>query len=250
MVRGVEKLSKDGLEALTAYCGDPSPTTILALAGAKLAKNTRLYKAVDKLGGVVDRKMDKRDVPAFVRALFADKGKQIPLDAAEELVSAVGYDLRKLSVEVDKAVAYVGERSAVTRADIEGVAATTAPTSIWEFTEAVGDRDCRRALARAGDLIGEGESPYGLQALALRTVRDLIAVRALMDRGSSSAFEVAREMGRPDWQVKRLLRQARGFRGDELVDLLRAAADADAQMKTSRDARLVLERWIVKVCGV
>jgi len=249
VVRDVEKLAKDSLEALSAYAADPSPTTVLALSGEKLAKNTRLFKAVERIGGVIDRKVEKRDVPSVVRRMFEQQNKTVSLDGAEELVNAVGYDLRRLSAEVDKAVAYVGERTDVTRDDIAAVTATTAPTSIWEFTEALGDRDCRRALARAADLIGEGESVFGLHAMGLRVVRDLIAVRSLMDRGRSGSVEIARELGRQEWQVKRLLRQARAFRAEELVDLLRDAAAGEAKMKTSRDARLVLERWIVKVCA-
>ena len=79
--------------------------------------------------------------------------------------------------------------------------------------------------------------------------RDVIAAGALLDRGSLSVGELARTLGRPDWQVRNLPRQARSFTSDELVGLLRAAAAAEAEMKTSRDARLVFERWIVKVCG-
>lgn len=249
IVRSIEKLGKEGLDALAAYAGDPTDTTVLALSGLKLAKNTRLYKAVDKLGGVVERKVGKRDVPALVKRMFEDRGKEIGLPAAEELVSVVGYDLRRLSAEVDKAIAYVGERKDVSLEDIKGVASTTAPASIFEFTEALGDRDCRRSLARAADLLGEGESVYALHAMALRTVRDLIAVRCLIDRGRGSLGEVMSELGRPDWQVKRLLRQARNFSAEELGALLRTAAAGEAKMKTSRDPRLVLERWIVQVCG-
>lgn len=249
IVHSVEKLSKEGQEALVSYIENPSPSTVLALAGAKLAKNTRLYKSVERLGGVVDRKLGKREFPAVVRRMFSERGKHVSVDAAEGLVSAVGYDLRRLAAEVDKAVAFVGDRDEVTREDIADVTATTAPTSIWEFTEALGDRDCRRALARASDLIGEGESVHGLHAMALRTVRDLIAVRSLIDRGYTGTAQLSKELGRPDWQVKRMARQAGGFTGDELVDILRAAAASEAQMKTSRDARLVLERWIVNVCS-
>ena len=249
VVRAVERLAKSEQDQLVDYIGDPSPTTVLALLGEKLAKNTRIYKAVQRFGGIVDRKLEKRDFPSVVMRMFEQHDKKIGTDAAELLVSAVGYDLRRLQTEVDKTVAFVGIREVVTRQDVDSVTSTTAPTSIWDFTEAVGDRDCRRALARLGDLITEGESVFGLHAMALRTLRDLIAVRALLDRGMHGSMELARELGRPDWQVKRMIRQANGFRGEELVALLREAAQSEAKMKTSRDSRLALERWIVKVCG-
>lgn len=251
IVKNVEKLGKDALDTLAAYSADPAPTCVLALSGAKLAKNTRLYKAVDRLGGVVERKAPRG--AEFVRSvisLAADRGKKLPMDAAEAFVTATGEDLRRVSAELDKLVAFVGDRSDISRADVESVVANSAKTKIWEFSEALADRDCRRSLALASGLLAEGESVFALHAMALKTVRELIAARSLIERGGGSAGELASVLGRQEWQVRRLPRQARAFDANELVDLLRAAAAGEAQMKTSRDARLVLERWIVKACGI
>ncbi len=251
IVHNTEKLSKDGAEQIVAYAANPSPTCVLALSAAKLAKNTRLYKAIDRLGGVLERKAPRgAEFVRGVMSLAADRGKRMSSETAEVLVSATGEDLRRVSAEIDKLVAFVGEGDEISRADVEQVVANTAKAKIWEFGEALADRDCVRALTLASAVLGEGESVFGLHATALRSVRDLIAARSLLDRGETSAAALARVLGRPDWQVRRLPRQARAFDSRELVDLLRLAAAGEAQMKTSRDARLVFERWIVKVCGV
>lgn len=249
IVRDIEKLGKDALTALSSYAADPSPMTILALAGEKLAKNTKLYKAVERTGEVLARQLDKRDVPEFVVWLFRQKSKAVEPDAVTELIASVGYDLHRLSAEVDKAATYAGERDTVTPADIRAVTVGAATTRVWEFAEALGDRDCRRALQRVAALEKEGESIYGMHAVAVRTIRDLIAARALLDRDVGGAAVIAQQMGRQEWQVRRLVRQAKGFKREELAELLVAAADVEAQMKTSRDSRLALERWIVKACG-
>jgi len=250
IVNSADKLAKDGADALALYAADPSPTCILALSAPKLAKNTRLYKAVDRLGGVVERKTPRG--AEFVRgvvSLAEDRGKRMSFEAAEALAVATGEDLRRVSAELDKLMAFVGESAEITRVDVDGVVANAAKAKLWEFGEALADRDCRRALVLASGLLGDGESVFALHATALRTIRDLIAARSLLDRGESSAAMLARVLGRPDWQVKRLPRQAGAFASSELVDLLRGAAAGEAQMKTSRDARLVLERWIVRVCA-
>jgi len=250
IVNGVEKLSKDATETLVAYAANPSPTCVLALSAHKLAKNTRLYKAVDRLGGVLERKAPRG--AEFVRgviSLASDRHKRMSADAAQALVSATGEDLRLVSIELDKLVAYVDEAEEITREDVEKVVANAAKAKSWEFGEALADRDCRRALVLAASILREGESLFALHATALRTVRELITARALIDRGETSGEALARRLGKQEWQIRRLPRQARAFDSDELIDLLRAAAAGEAQMKTSRDARLVFERWIVKVCG-
>lgn len=249
VVRNADKLAKDGTDALVAYLADPAPTTILALVAKKIAKNTRLYKSVEKIGGLLARAAPTAaEYPRRVQDMFARKGKSVSLDGAVLLVNAVGKDLRRLSVEVDKAVAYAGSRLELSEADIEEVTSTTAKASVFEFGTALANRDCAGALRLIDRLVGDGESVFGLHALALRQVRDLIVARTLADRGSASPGELARALGKQDWQVKHLARQARGFSAGELVDAVRAAAEAEVQMKTSRDSRLALERWIVGVC--
>ncbi len=251
VVTNIDKVNAASTDALVTYATDPAPTTVLALVGAKLAKNTRLYKAVDKLGGVVARTAPKRhELPAYVRRMFADRGREISLEAAERFVGTVGLDLQQLSIEIDKAIVYVGtDVREITFAHVDEIASTTAKRTLFDFTEALGDRDCRRALLVAGQLIDDGTSEYALHAMAVRMLRDLITARSLDERGHGEALDVARELGRPDWQVKRLPRQARGFERGELVRLLQQAAEAEAHMKTGRDPRLVLERWIIEACG-
>ncbi len=250
IVRNVDKINKEGTDAIVAYLENPAETTILALVGKKIAKNTRLYKSVDKLGGLIERAAPKpSEFPRRVQDLFARKGKQVSLEGAELLVNAVGHDLRRLSVEVDKAVAFTAERDQVTVEDIEQVTSTTAKAKAWELGTVFANRDCAGSLRLVERLVGDGESVYGLHAIVLRKLRELISARALLDRGAGSATELGRVLGRPDWQVRDLPRQARGFTSEELVDLLRAAAEGEREMKTSRDPRLVFERWIVKSCG-
>jgi DNA polymerase-3 subunit delta len=250
IVRGVDKMSKEAAETLVRYAENPSPTTILALVGKKLAKNTRLYKAVDKLGGVIERKNPElREFPRLVQDMFTRAGKRISLQGAEYLVSAVGRDLQRLSVEVGKTVSYVGDRVEISLSDAEEVASTTVKTSVFELGTALGNRDCAAALRLLNRLLGDGESVFGLHALALRQLRDLLSARALIDRGEDSQDDLARALGRPAWQMRNLAGQARRFSAGELVALLQAAAASEAEMKTSRDPRLAFERWIVKVCG-
>jgi len=250
IVKNVDKMARDGQEVLAQYAADPAPTTVLVLVAVKLAKNSRLFKTIDKMGGASEYAAPRKsDYPREVQRLVSDRGRTVTREGAETLVQAVGFDLRRLSAEIDKLVAYAGERAEITHEDVVDVVSQTAETSVFEFTEALANRDARASLRLLGDVLDQGESIFGVHALALRQVRDLIAARSMIDRGQGSLAEIARAVGRPDWQLRNVPRQARAFTGDELVGAIRSAAQTEAQMKTSRDPRLVFERWIVKVCG-
>ncbi|MDP2181425.1 MAG: DNA polymerase III subunit delta [Actinomycetota bacterium] len=252
IVRKADKLATDDLGVLADYAKDPNPDTTLVLVAEKIAKNLRIYKAVDSLGGVAEYKAPtKREYPRKVVEMFGERGKRVGIDGAEVLVRAVGYDLRKLAIEMDKVIAFNPADDTLSREDIEQVMSTTAPTSIFDFLDAIGSRDCKQALRLLSGLMSEGESIHGVQAMTLRHVRNLLSTRALVDRrgGTPSPESIAREVGVAPWQGKSLMRQAARFSSDELIDALRDAARTDAEMKTSRDPRLAFERWLVGVCS-
>jgi len=250
IVRDADKMATDELNVIAEYAANPNPETVLVLVAEKMAKNLKIYKAVDALGGVAEYKApSKREYPHKVVEMFAARGKRVGADAAEVLVRAVGFDLRKLDTEVEKIAAFCGDETTLSRREIEEVMSTTAPASIFDFLDALGARDCRAALKTLSELLGDGESIYGIEAMALRHIRNLISVRSLMDRGEATRPEaVAPVIKAAPWQAKNLMRQAQRFAEEELVAALRRLAPADAEMKTSRDPRLAFERWCVFVC--
>jgi DNA polymerase III subunit delta len=252
ILRKADRMTADGLGVLADYAADPNPETTLVLVASKIARNLRIFKAVDALGGVAEYKAPaKRDYARTVVGMFADKGKKVGLDAAEVLVRAVGYDLRRLSVEIEKVISFTGDETTLSRDEIEQVMSTTAPTSIFDFLDALGSRDCRDAMRVLTALLDEGESVHGVHAMSVRHIRNLLSARALLERddeGSSTAL-ISREVGVREWQARNLMVQARRFDAVELVDALLSAAESEAKMKTSRDPRLVFEIWVLEVCG-
>lgn len=249
IVRDADKMTADELGLLAGYAKDPSPVSTLVLVATSIARNTRIYKAIDALGGVSEYAAPtKSELPSWVSKLFSAKGRAITRDGAEALVRAVGKDLRRLDSEADKVIAYAGEKQQLERSDVEAVVVETAPTSIFEFLDALGARDAASALGLLGDLVDSGEALPGIHAMTLRHLRMLIGIVALRERGLGSA-EAARTLKLADWQYRNLARQAERFREDELVSAIGRAADTEAKMKTSQgDPRLVFERFVVSVC--
>ncbi|MDP3630635.1 MAG: DNA polymerase III subunit delta [Actinomycetota bacterium] len=249
IVRDADKMSADELGVLAAYAGNPADTACLVLAATSVAKNMKIYKAVDALGGVSEYAAPKKsELPGWAVALFKSKGRALDREGAETLVRAVGKDLRRLESEADKIIAFAGEKTSLGRDDVIAVVTETAPTNIFEFLDALGSRDAAAALARLDGLIDGGDALLGIHAMTLRHLRSLLGVVALRERGRS-AGEAGRTLKLADWQYRNLVRQADRFRADELSAALRAAAEAEGKMKTSQgDPRLVFERFIVSVC--
>lgn len=249
VVRSVDRMNAAGQSALAEYAKDPALTACLVLVATKMRKDSRLFKAVHALGGDAEyRAPKKNEYASWVVDLFASKGRRLSMDGADALVRSVGRDLRRLETEADKIVAYAGERADLSREDVSSVVTETAPTSIFDFLNAVGARDCTQALRTLDSLIDDGQDPNGVLAMTVRHLRSLIGARAVLDRGGTQA-QVAREVGMADWQARNAIEQARRFSAAELTGALRSAAALDARLKSGQgDPRVNLEMWLVDLC--
>lgn len=246
VVHDVDRMDAAGLEALALYAKDPAPYTCLVLIAEKVAKNSKLYRAVSATGVAYEYTAPKRsEYAGEVTKLVRERGKRIGASAAQRLVEAVGRDLRRLDAETAKLVSYVGDAEEITSADVAAVATESAAASIFELNDAVGERDVARALRISVRLLGGGETALGLTAMLARHVRALIGARALADRGMGPDA-MAPELGMAPWQARNVARQAACWHPAELAAALRGLAAVEEEMKTSpTNAGLVLERWIV-----
>lgn len=247
VIKNAENLKKEVSEVIVEYLNDPLETTTLALVATKLAKNTRLYKAVQKISpkAVIPCEPKKRwELPNHVRSLAVAHGKTIQPQAAEALVSLIGESTLMLDNELKKLALIVGDRDTITLDDVEQNVARIAEVKPWDFLDAV----CERRPDKAMQLfhLMPSQNLIGLYTLMLSRLRELLSARALQARGVPQTL--AQELGMRDWQVKNHLRWAQNYSSEELLDALRSAADCEYKLKTSPNKDLIFITWILSFC--
>lgn len=249
IVHDAGKLPKVVSEALITYLADPNPASVLCLEAESLAKTTRLYKAVAKQGktAVVECAAKKAwELPAYVSKLsLRSYGKQMSEAAAKELVGRVGESTVMLDAQVRTLAQIVGERPEITLADVEEHVVRTAEVKPWEFLDAVCARDARRALTFYQTMANP--SQVALLSLLLGRIRELVCARSLDARGEGR--ELARSLGKQDWQVKNHLRWSRGFAEGELEQAIVDAAALERQLKGTGDSDAAFVTYVARLCG-
>lgn len=245
-VRGADKLKKADAEALVDYLASPNETTVLALVAEKLAKNTRLYKAVAAKGktAIIDCTPLKRfELPKTVRAMAVGHGVTLTEGAANQLVDLVGEDTVRLDSEIRKiALAHRGS-DAVNEAEILSMVSRTAEVRPWEFVDAFSARDVRKCLLYLGRM--ESASSHALLAMCTTRLRELICASSLAARGNTRGVATALKM--PDWRVKNHVAWARGFSAAELRSALISARNTERAMKSGADPEATFLDWILSV---
>ena len=245
-VTDVEKLSKADADALVSYLEAPCESTLLALIGEKLAKNTRLYKAVSAVGAkaVIDcAPMKRSELANAVRSMAVSHGFTLEPDAASLLVDLVGEDTVALDSELKKLSSAHTSNQPVSAEEVQALVARVSESKPWEFTDAFAARNAAKCIRLRKRL--ESVSPYALQAMCVTRIRELICAKSLVERGEGR--NLATVLKCQPWRVKNHLRWASAFSMAELEHAIVSARDAEQAMKSGADPETAFMDWVLGV---
>jgi DNA polymerase-3 subunit delta len=218
------------LGAVEPLLAKPPEAAWLIVEAGELSKSSALLKAFEASRHAVaapSYQADAGDLSALITATAETAEIVIEPDAMETLVSLLGADRMASRRELEKLFLYVGDARLVTRADVEQVVGETTEVRNDDLIDAalLGDSE---ALELGMDrLRGEGGSPSGLAAQALRHFIMLQGLRAAMDGGAS--IGQAMSLARPPVFPRRapaIDASLRRWPADALVDARRRIADA------------------------
>ena len=246
-VHDVDKMRKADTELLVSYLKAPCQTTVLALLGVKLAKNTRLYKAVEAVGktAIIDcAPFARRDLAGAVRSMAVGHGIALTQGAAAALIDLVGANTVALDGELKKLSLSHRGTDPVNENEVLALVARTAEVKPWDFVDAFSRRNAARCIYLMNRL--GGTSPFALLSMCTTRIRELITVKALTARGEQG--RIASVLKMPDWRLKNHRAFAQMFTMGELVEALRLARDAEQAMKSGADQSQEFVVWMLRVC--
>ncbi len=242
----VDKLKKTDAETLIAYVSDPNDTTVLFLVAEKLAKNTRLYKAIAKRGqqSVIDCTPPKSyELPKKVRSMATSHKITITEAAAKRLIDFIGEDTVHLDSELRKLALSHRGNDAVTEHEIIDMVSCSAEIKPWEFVDAFSARSTHKCLSYLNRM--NSVSPHALIAMCTTRLRELVCAKSLLQRGNPHALASVLKL--QDWRVKNHIAWAKGFTPEELRLAFISSRNAEEEMKSGRDPDEVFMLWMLSI---
>ncbi len=241
VVREFERLPADSQRKLIACLESPPPDFTLVLVGAKMP--VQLISVARRSGHVIEvEKGRRKDLFPWLKQQASAKGLHIAGEAMNLLIDVVGEHRLALSQALDELNLAKPPGTRLTAEDIAGQFRGRADVKLFGFIDAVAQKQAGVALQTLHYLVNQGEAPSMLFWTLARHFRQmLIAVE-------NSPKSVAKVLGLPEWRAEKLVRQARGFGREALVEAYELLAEADLKIKASEEPeRLTLERWVVAV---
>lgn len=223
----------DPPERLATIVAERAPTTLLCLvAHARVPDRNPVLAAVKALHGAISfhAAIKGRELRTWVEREIGARGLRLGSGSVDHLVRFAGPDLGTIASELDKLVAFAAGR----------------PLSITDVRLAVAGDEASGLYDTLGDLLGptpakgadsidrllsEGRAGPYLLAILAGQIRDLLLAQAYLQTHGSAAG-LAAQLGKPDWVVERLVRQARQVPAHVAAGWLGALHDADRKLKT------------------
>lgn len=172
----------------------------------------------------------QREMPEWILQEAKRQGASMERSAAAELANLVGTDLFQAQQEVAKALAYCGSGTPITADVVRLLGSQLREESIFDLTDALGQRDARKALGLLRAL-EENQPVQFIFSMLARQVRQLIMAREMVDEGFKTEEEIARGCGVANFVAKNLLAQSKHFSLPELEALYTRLDDMDERSK-------------------
>ena len=259
LVRDLQEMPQSEIDELREYFEDPAETTCLVVhayreGAGDLDFRTGSLRALKKAATSCEfESLYDNDAEDVLRKHAARKDLQFDAEARAYLIDAVGTDIATLDQALEKVDLYLGESEAgeTRRADVEDIQEVIADTrvrSVFDLTDALGERRYEEALSILDGMLLAGEPPLRILHMIARHFRLVDLLHDPKNRGGDKG-DHASVLQVPYFFVDDYRRHARTFSAADISYVRERILSVDRNLKSGGlSDRTVLEDLLYDIC--
>ncbi len=244
LIRNADAFISKHRQKLEEYVANPCETSALVLIVSSFPGNTRLAKAVKKIGEILNCKLpDGSSLQKWLTKAAGKRGKKIDPQSADMLEQWIGRDLAAQNAEIEKLCLYIGDRETITPQDVQDVVTATAGPAAFALTNAITAGDTAGALkALDGALRIRGAEFQALGSIAWHLRK---ALQAQQQISAGAKPDLRMPYNQRNAFVAMLKR--RGLR--KLQADMKSLIAADLGMKSGQKPKAALQELVMSLCS-
>ncbi len=259
MVRDIQEINLSTLQPLEDYLDDPSPTTVLVFHARtsekkKIDRRSGMANKISRAAEVCEFKpLYENELGPFLSRQADARNLDLRREARAYLIDAVGTELAALDQALHKIDLYLGHTDdegprPVTADDAQAVVARTRNRSVFDLTDALGDKDYQLAMEILDRMLLDGESALVISHMISRHFRIVARLQDPQLRNSTNK-QAAKAVRVNAFFVKDYRRHARTFHPSQVRQILADLLRVDIALKSSPlPDRVILEQLITDIC--
>jgi len=244
-----EKNDKD-IKHVLDYLSCPNNGTCLVFETAQnVDRRKKIYKETARVGRAIEFTLLKpADLTKWLAKRVKEEGCAIDRVAVEELLARRGRDMYTLYHEIQKLACFIGPGNTISIETVRLMVAPRVEHNIFEVVDAIGEKNCVRALSGIRDLLQQKQQPQQIIGMVARQFRLIFQVQGLAQSGKSREQIIAALKLHPFVYTK-IYAQRKNFSAGQLVEALNKLTELDYAIKTGRvDFYPAMEGYILKIC--
>ncbi len=212
----------------------PDSTVLVVVVDEELSASSTLLKAAQEQGKVMQYTLPRgAAVKTWIENRAKSSGVKITPEAVSMLADYIGNQLRLLANELDKLATYAGSGATIDADDVRKLSPQVQEARVFDLTDALAERNRKKALDLLHDLLADGEPPLRLISTITSQVRSLLLVKELAGDGLRVSQIVA-ATGMAPFVAEKAVRQIGKFSSSQLEGAYRQLLATDAALKRSR----------------
>lgn len=237
-------------EALEKYFENPATTGTLILGVETWPSNTRLAKALPKVGELMEvAVMKARELISYIcEYARTAQNKNLSYNAAQMLIEFAGEEPGILRNEIDKLAAFVNAAKNITEKDISEVVGHNRAFGAFEVIDSMMAANAGKAIEQLRVMFeADKDAEYTILGAFAWHFRRMFSAAALLQKGERPDF-IAKKFR--IWNQQEFFNIIRKTGLKKIGDCLRQLAEFDYQIKTGRaTAQTAIESMIIQFAG-
>jgi DNA polymerase-3 subunit delta len=251
-----DNLREDDEAALDAFLKRPVESSIVIFVAEEFDKRRKMAKLLtDHATAVEFTDLKDAELAKWARDKIRDAGSEIDERGLRELVTLVGPDVRRLTVEIEKLSTAALPDKKISTELIEALVANSREVSNFDLTDHLFAGRKSEALRTLNKILDDGSEPLALLGLISYNVRRLLMAKEAMEQGIDRG-DVARIAKLRYSDQEPFLAIARRTDDKKLSRAIQRLAETDVAIKTSIGgggpvgARMQIEMLVAELAGL
>lgn len=242
-----KKMNDNDLDYLKRYIDNINKDVYIVLIAKKIDARSKEYKIFKDSFKVIetDKNNDSdKDILKYIDSYILDKGYRIDRYNLEYLLSKLGNNIDNIKIELDKIFLYLDDDKEINREVIDLLISDNIDNIIYEFTNAVLDKDYDTVMKMYSEFKIENIG-YDYLLVSLDNVfRQALIIKMLYNQGSSNS-DIAKVIGKKEFYVKKMLERLYNYSEDELARMIDRLAIIDRDYKSGKSNIDMLELFLI-----
>ena len=243
----ISKISDNDIEYLKKYIDNLNKDIYIILIAQKIDARLKNYKIFKDYFNIIDvSKIDNNNqILDYVNKKIKDSGYKINNYDLEYFINKVGNNIVNIDLELNKLFLYKEDTKIIDREDIDLLIVDNIESIIYEFTNAVLEKDIEKINLMYNNFKKENISfDYLISSLA-NVFRQAYIIKMLSNDNKSN-LEISKVIGKKEFYVKKMLERLYIYTLDDLSNLIIDLANIELDYKSGKSNIDKLELFLFK----